>query len=753
MGNHRTKGQKGTHTGAPLTRRQQKQQRRNPKQQRQAQTTMPPAQQQLRHQPEMRVGQRPADRAQPAVQLDAGDVARVEIDTISDKGVTSMIADIEAVTTEAADDVQDASVARKKRKAPARDGDQPTPRGNSRARAAARPDAAESAAAPEKQRTTKPVIPAARKPSTKYPTLARMASIAPTASPSASAPAPLASQSSAASLPPPVSPAAFSDEPDLEEDETLEMLSSLTSRIQHTGETDASHFVARDDAPEMREPDDVFAPRKPVTTRRLSQSAQPSASDVTARRLESAAAKAVAGTREAQRQASKSSQASLANAAAGATRRPQPLPELDLVLPVVAGHIIVAFVSALIGAIIMITGDLQAAIWPFALTAALGVGAWLAFLASKRDTAKSFAGTALLISQLAVLGWAFALLGPRASLLALAPALLLLALRTTGAFAMSLGAGATFALYVVAMLFAPVLPIPGPILSPTELAIVDGVAVFVGILTLLLLALDLQSGRTRALAHARASRHEARLLRERSAQLRQQLEEDAALLDEGLGEALYGRGIDPAAMEQVDSMLSPLVERIVAVAERMETLQRDREDRLRLEGAVRQVTRALERGWLGLPWSWPDSSGTLLDELVALLRAPNPRQMPLWREETPPMLVPIPSIEPGAMSHPSWEAIDTPVINPYVRSDMRPNRPAASNYANYASLPEHSGHSITPTRGISGTAWPVPLRGDEFTQQHATEGRPAPVRANPLPWEEWDTWGVWDAAAHDSRPT
>ncbi|HEX8036659.1 MAG TPA: hypothetical protein VF510_22565, partial [Ktedonobacterales bacterium] len=346
---------------------------------------------------------------------------------------------------------------------------------------------------------------------------------------------------------------------------------------------------------------------------------------------------------------------------------------------------------------------------------------------------------------IAVLGWAFALLGARASLLVLAPAMLLLALRTAGRLVMMLGAGAAFVLYIAAALFAPVLPISRPDFLPTELAVIDGVVVFVGLVTLLVLALDLQNGRIRALARACASRHEAQLQRERAALLRQQLEEDAALLDEALGEALHGHGIDPAALEQVDSMLSPLVERVIAVADRLETLQRDREDRVRLEGAVRQVTRALERGWLGLPWSWPDPSDTLLDELVALLRAPNPRQMPLGREETLPALIPIPSLDSSLMPR-SWDAVDTPVINPYARPDVRAGRPPITNRP---SLPDRSDHHAIGGRSISGAAWPAHARNDDFAGQPAYDPHPAHVGANPLPWDEWDTWGTWDAAGRN----
>ncbi|MGZ3637494.1 MAG: hypothetical protein ACXVCX_06600 [Ktedonobacterales bacterium] len=748
MGNQQKKGPKGAHTGAPLTHRRQKQQRRAPKQQRQAQT-MPPTRQVLRHQPQMSRAPLPEETAQPAVRLEAGAIAVAP--PSSDENITPLIVDSEDRDAVAAE-----PAGSKKRAAaqPARDETTPprshTPRGTARRKA----DSSAHSLEIEEQSATKPATPAVRKrptkqvdkQTTKYPTLARMAAIAPAASiPSASAPAHPASPLNTAPLPAMDHPAVKSSAAhmrgaDVEQAETMNLPPQAASRTEHLDDTQARRAIARDDTVGTGEPHAIIEPRKPVTTRRLAEaihSAVHASGDATERRLEDAAARAIAGAREARRQAS---QASKTNG----MKRPQALPEIDLVLPVAAGHIVVAFVAALTGTILLLVGQ-EGALWPLALSVVLGVGAWLAYIVSQRDRARSLAGGVLLISQLGALCWMFALLGARASLLALAPAMLLLALRTAGRLAMLLGTGATFALYIAAVLIAPALPISRPDFLTTELAVIDGVVVFVGLFTLLVLALDVQNGRIRALARARASRHEARLLRERAALLRQQLEEDAALLDEALGEALHGHGIDPAALEQVDTMLSPLVERVIAVADRLETLQRDREDRVRLEGAVRQVTRALERGWLGLPWSWPDPSDTLLDELVALLRAPNPRQMPLGREEASPALMPIPSLDSSLMPR-SWDAVDTPVINPYARSDVRAGLPPITNRPSY---PDRSDHYAIGGRSISGAAWPAHTRNDDFAGQPAYDPHPSRVGANPLPWDEWDTWGTWDAAGRN----
>jgi hypothetical protein len=66
------------------------------------------------------------------------------------------------------------------------------------------------------------------------------------------------------------------------------------------------------------------------------------------------------------------------------------------------------------------------------------------------------------------------------------------------------------------------------------------------------------------------------------------------------------------------------------VAQRLVELAHDREERKRLESATRRLIRNIERAWLGLSWSWPEASGVILDDLVALLRTPpsEPSQAP-----------------------------------------------------------------------------------------------------------------------------
>jgi hypothetical protein len=190
--------------------------------------------------------------------------------------------------------------------------------------------------------------------------------------------------------------------------------------------------------------------------------------------------------------------------------------------------------------------------------------------------------------------------------------------------------------------------------------------------------------------------------------LRQWTEDQAARLQELLIAALYGRGEVPSVLE---GPLSPLNATIELFSERLAILQRDREERLRLEAALLSLTRAMERAWLGLPWTWPGLSGTSLDQLVALLRAPTPRdlQSEATSQETSP-LVPIPSLDPS-VTPPPWEA---PRVHPRVY--------------------EH----------LSDLTWSFAQSapGEDHLQHEASE---APSRVpSPLPWVEWDEWRNWD---------
>ena len=97
------------------------------------------------------------------------------------------------------------------------------------------------------------------------------------------------------------------------------------------------------------------------------------------------------------------------------------------------------------------------------------------------------------------------------------------------------------------------------------------------------------------------------------------MEGDAEQIESALVTALSGEEIEQTTLR---GALSPLGDAVRALTERIQTLQRDREDRLHLEGVLRRMILAAQRKRLGLPWTWPEPSGTLADELIAVLPAP-----------------------------------------------------------------------------------------------------------------------------------
>ncbi|HLZ20496.1 MAG TPA: hypothetical protein VKQ30_00015 [Ktedonobacterales bacterium] len=393
--------------------------------------------------------------------------------------------------------------------------------------------------------------------------------------------------------------------------------------------------------------------------------------------------------------------------------RPLPLPEPDLVIPVAAAHAALAAAAALTGAGLLITGGAYA-FWPLTLAVLIGTGGWLGYAVSGRSHWQ--AALLLVLAQMSVLGWLLALIGARAAILALVPIVALLALRwlgRAGAYAVALCA---LALYAFAALLELNGALPSPLaLSPSGYALLDGGFVAAGLLGVLLLGSHLYNRQIRAERVARARQHEVRTLRRRLTGMRQQVEDDAARLDDALGSALAGRGATHPV--ETNGLLSPLTETANAAAERLATLQREREDRLRLEGAVRTVTQAVERAWLGLSWSWPEWSGTVLDELVALLRTPRPQETRANSSDDAVTLTALPTVERGMTPRP-WER-PTPISMP-VSAVRPPWSPASSGKNGQAPAQQ-------PDPSAAGAEAPSAL----------------------LPWREWDTWRDWVGARED----
>jgi hypothetical protein len=317
-----------------------------------------------------------------------------------------------------------------------------------------------------------------------------------------------------------------------------------------------------------------------------------------------------------------------------------------LVLTAALGHVCAGLGLAVAATlVILVSGGQGYQLLAIAAITLAGGIAGYALVATNRPT---WAGAlAMVAAQLAVLALLYSAIGPQVAVLLFAPAAAYLAQRMGGrTLAIVSGAGAVM-VYIAFVIVG--LLVPAPAIQPTALLFFNLCAAVAGTGLLLVSLVIAASARERSEASARARLYELRLLRARVAELRERTEGDAKTLEEALTTALRGRGIEPVAAE---GALSPVADVVNDVADRLATLQKDREDRLRVEGAVRAVVRAVERGWLGLPWAWPEPSGTLLDQLVAYLRTPRPREAatPLpWGDE-PPTFAPRPAR--GANSRP-----------------------------------------------------------------------------------------------------
>lgn len=378
------------------------------------------------------------------------------------------------------------------------------------------------------------------------------------------------------------------------------------------------------------------------------------------------------------------------------------LPPADTLLPAAGIHTAVAVVGALSGAVLLLARQ-PVGLWPLTLAIVTGIGGWLANSLAQRS--REGAVFALATTDVGVLIWLLALVGPRISLLFLVPGLALFALQLAGR---PRPAGVVMVASVAAYVVCAALSYGGllrPMLTFSDVtgAVFDGALACLGLLLFFRLALAAEARRHKAEALAAARSYELGAQRARNQALRRQVETDAERLHDALHDALRGRPHDPV---EAEGPLSPLAEEVELIASRMAALQRDREARRQTESAIRRLTRVLERAWLGLPWEWPEPSGTELDEVVALLRSPNPRETARARLDENSGLLPIPTLDPQHVP-PAW-------------APPQPHRLAPLAEPN----PLWSSGELHATR---------PLARERHEQQSS------------LPWDEWDDWRGWDA--------
>jgi hypothetical protein len=268
-----------------------------------------------------------------------------------------------------------------------------------------------------------------------------------------------------------------------------------------------------------------------------------------------------------------------------------------------------ALLGALVFALLALRGDPQA-LQALLFASLAGVPAALAYALASRRALALLGALALVASQVALFAWSFALVGPRPALLLLAPALIVVAMEMSGkalGVVMAVGLGAIYAWFALI-----------PAQSDAVTASFDVIAVLVGLTAICVALLALDRRATTAEARAKYWRTEAEQFDALNQAQRTRAEEEAAYLRTTLAEALLGRGVVRVALE---GPLAKLAEMVYTVASRLMTLRRDRDERVRLEGALAQLMRAVEDSSLGGMAQWPRQTGTPVDTLSDQLRS------------------------------------------------------------------------------------------------------------------------------------
>jgi hypothetical protein len=276
-----------------------------------------------------------------------------------------------------------------------------------------------------------------------------------------------------------------------------------------------------------------------------------------------------------------------------------------------------ALLGALVFASLALRGDPQT-LQALLFASLAGVPAALAYALASRRTLALLGTLALLVSQIALFAWGFAMVGPRPALLLLTPALLAVAMEMSGktlGVVMAIGLGAVYTWFAF-------IPAHGDAVTTSF----DVIAVLVGLALVCVALFALDRRATTAETRAKGWLTEAERLDALNQAQRTQAEEEAAYLSATLVEALHGRGVVRVALE---GPLAKLTEMVYTVASRLLTLRRDRDERVRLEGALAQLMRAVEDSSVGGIAQWPRQTGTPVDTLSDQLRP-----APSWTPES-----------------------------------------------------------------------------------------------------------------------
>jgi hypothetical protein len=185
----------------------------------------------------------------------------------------------------------------------------------------------------------------------------------------------------------------------------------------------------------------------------------------------------------------------------------------------------------------------------------------------------------------------------------------------------SVGLGGTFALYALALALTQTGSLQ-PLAAPSAAALVWLNLIGAGMGTLLLalagqwLLVQLHA----AYASEAALTFRLKAAERRTRAKRVTLDADAMALQTQITQALGNHKPQPVVTGEA---LAPLAQMINATNVRIPGLLHDRDERLKMERAIRDLIQALEAAWAGFTLDWPMPSHTIVDRLIPLLR-PNP---------------------------------------------------------------------------------------------------------------------------------
>ncbi len=288
------------------------------------------------------------------------------------------------------------------------------------------------------------------------------------------------------------------------------------------------------------------------------------------------------------------------------------------------GHVGLSLVAAITGVTVLIASpDLH--VWGAASLSLATAGLALSALALQAMTAGRVATAArwLLVYDFVALTIGMVLVGPQPGIFFLLPGAVLLAALLTERWTALVGLTLAFALYALNVALTQ----DGSwhaLAAPTASALVwlNLALIFLGTLLLAFAAQWLLAQLHGALATEAALTYRLAAMERRIRVKRSSLDADAMALQTQIAQAMANHR--PQSITTSED-LAPLAQMINAANARIPSLLHDRDERLKLERAVRDLIQSLEAAWAGFTLTWPAPSNTAVDRLLPLLR-PNSTQ-------------------------------------------------------------------------------------------------------------------------------